>query len=133
MKTCFVCHEARPLEDFHRDAAREDGRRSTCKPCRALSSRWEKLEARYSLSREEFYKLLDEQDGRCAICLTHLPKGTAVVDHCHETGVVRGLLCTPCNLGLGHFKDGREPFIFDQARAYVTKCTPHPFNPSTGC
>lgn len=129
MKTCRICLEAKELTEFHRNAGSPDGRRSNCKECRREISRWQKLEARYSLSRDAFYALLGEQGGRCAICLKHMPKGTAVVDHCHDTGIVRGLLCAPCNLGLGHFKDGREPELFDRAKRYI-QCR-NPFNPST--
>ncbi|MEU7890254.1 endonuclease VII domain-containing protein [Microbispora bryophytorum] len=48
-----------------------------------------------------------EQGGRCAICdqfLSDSQKRPAI-DHDHMTGVIRGLLCDPCNKGLGHFRD----------------------------
>jgi len=51
--------------------------------------------------------MLEEQEHKCAICLTSdvdLEKLLAV-DHCHTTGKVRGLLCSNCNLALGNFKD----------------------------
>jgi hypothetical protein len=54
--------------------------------------------------------MLEEQDNKCAICksdnLMHRTKWH--VDHCHETGKIRGLLCTLCNVGLGSFKDNKE-------------------------
>lgn len=60
------------------------------------------LERTYGLSPEQYEKLLTEQNGLCAIC----QKTEAHhVDHNHENGQVRGLLCSSCNLGLGHFKD----------------------------
>jgi hypothetical protein len=46
--------------------------------------------------------MFDEQDGKCLICQEAV---TLVVDHCHTTGQIRGLLCNPCNTSLGHFKD----------------------------
>ena len=53
---------------------------------------------RYGLSPKEFLEMLDKQGGHCALC-----DGPAVcVDHNHTTGKVRGLLCVPCNLGLGY-------------------------------
>lgn len=55
---------------------------------------------RYGLSQEEFIAMLVKQGGHCALCV-----GPAVcVDHSHITGKVRGLLCFPCNLGLGYFE-----------------------------
>ena len=48
------------------------------------------------------------QSGLCKICKKDIVIGGrtgAKVDHCHETGKIRGLLCNRCNLGLGYFKD----------------------------
>src|SRR6266496_2487695 len=63
----------------------------------------------YGLTPEEFDTLLASQDGRCAICRSETPKsrrnGTWCVDHDHETGRIRGLLCTACNRALGLFGD----------------------------
>lgn len=52
--------------------------------------------------------LFDEQDGRCAICRGLCEIDKLCVDHCHSTLVNRGLLCKPCNIGLGHFADSPE-------------------------
>ena len=67
---------------------------------------------RYGLTIEEFDSLLDAQGGVCAICrspetylLASGKDSRLSVDHCHETGVVRGLLCRSCNLVLGHLGD----------------------------
>jgi len=66
---------------------------------------------RYGISFEQYTKRSVAQNGVCAICRkpeTWIVKGTLAllsVDHDHETGRVRGLLCHSCNLGLGHFKD----------------------------
>lgn len=62
------------------------------------------LRWKYDISLEEFEALVTEQGNRCAICDTEFSK-TPHVDHDHETGAVRGLLCSPCNTGLGHFRD----------------------------
>lgn len=72
------------------------------------------LKRLFGLSFAEYEKLLDKQDGCCAICgererLTIRGKVTALaVDHCHKNGVVRGLLCSKCNQGLGCFRDDTE-------------------------
>lgn len=56
------------------------------------------------LSAEEYDTLLQRQKGVCAIC-GRKPEERLVVDHDHSSGKVRGLLCSPCNLGLGIFED----------------------------
>jgi len=57
-------------------------------------------------------------DNRCAICrLSPSSVGPLVIDHDHDSGTVRGLLCKGCNLGLGHFKD--DPYLLDDARKYL--------------
>lgn len=72
---------------------------------------------RYRLNGEGFQQLWDEQEGKCAGCLGELAhplvKKLATglrpeVDHCHKTGVVRGLLCRECNGFLGKVKDNAE-------------------------
>lgn len=57
----------------------------------------------YGVTRAEWYAMLISQSGRCLICLD--PMVEPSVDHDHATGLVRGLLCKPCNLGLGSFRD----------------------------
>jgi Recombination endonuclease VII len=84
----------------------------------------------YGLAHEDFGRMLMEQGGRCAICRTEIyPVGgtdengnkltVACVDHCHESGAVRGLLCTHCNKALGHFKD--DPARMRTAADYIEK------------
>ena len=62
------------------------------------------------MSLQEFQERLVSQHGKCKICtrelqLIALSGDSVVVDHCHVTGKVRGLLCNECNRGLGYFKD----------------------------
>lgn len=69
---------------------------------------------RYGVTYAEVEAMLSAQGGECAICKKGLRldgvkgRDKAVVDHCHSTGVVRGLLCTPCNLMLGYAADRPE-------------------------
>jgi hypothetical protein len=64
-----------------------------------------KLKHRYGLTFEQHQEMFEKQGGKCALCAER----TAVdVDHDHDTGAVRGLLCRACNLGLGMFKDAVE-------------------------
>jgi hypothetical protein len=72
---------------------------------------------RYKITMDGYNALLQSQNGRCAIC-GDLPsvKGL-VVDHDHITGRVRGLLCDPCNVGIGRLKDSAA--IAEAAAAYL--------------
>lgn len=71
-----------------------------------------KLRERYGISVEEYNSLFDFQDGRCAICETHQIdlKTRLCVDHCHDTGEVRGLLCHSCNVSVGLMQDNAHRF-----------------------
>jgi hypothetical protein len=65
----------------------------------------------YGIAAEEYDALLVAQGNRCAICGSPDWPGKdnrPHVDHNHETGQIRGLLCGPCNVGLGQFKDDPE-------------------------
>lgn len=76
---------------------------------------WE-LRKKYSLTREQYADMNKAQNGLCAICSKPETRRHArtkrvmdlVVDHCHRTGNVRGLLCSNCNGGLGSFDDDVE-------------------------
>lgn len=70
-----------------------------------------RLNLEYGLTVEQYEAMLGEQGGGCAICGTKIADRANrrhYVDHCHETGIVRGVLCSACNSGLGHFKDNRD-------------------------
>jgi hypothetical protein len=76
-----------------------------------LGARKRMLKQKYNLSIEEFDKMFETQNFKCAICSnTHSygRRNTLHVDHCHETGKVRGLLCNNCNAGMGLLQDNIE-------------------------
>ena len=64
------------------------------------------LQNTYGISLDDYNKLFAQQGGKCAIC--EKPQSEFnypfYVDHNHQTGKVRGLLCCGCNTGLGHFE-----------------------------
>jgi uncharacterized protein (DUF927 family) len=79
---------------------------------------------KYGLTPEEYNRLRALQDGRCAICRRHETKGKSfdrllAVDHCHATGVNRGLLCVNCNAILGHAQDSTAVLL--AAIAYLER------------
>lgn len=78
-----------------------------------------KLRRNYGLDLAEYFRMYGTQHGCCKLCGQEPPDGQAlVVDHCHESGKVRALLCSHCNLGLGHFRD--NPDLLRAAAQYVT-------------
>jgi hypothetical protein len=78
------------------------------------------LVARYGISIERFEELLEQQGFKCGICDSKLDAGFfTAVDHCHETGLIRGILCSRCNTALGGFRD--NPEILRRAIEYVER------------
>jgi Autographiviridae endonuclease VII len=118
MKTCSRCAEEKPLDEYY--VVKKTGYvHAACKQCTCKSAKvWRdanpekfrsairnnQLLKKYGLQAGEYEALHAKQGGACAIC-GDTPEGNLRVDHCHETGVVRGLLCHPCNAGIGLLRD----------------------------
>jgi hypothetical protein len=123
-KWCPDCSTVLPLTDFVRTVASASGYSAYCKPCHNARSRASRekvggsrsyhLTRRYGITAAEADYLLDRQQGLCAICKV---APAAHVDHDHETGAVRALLCFNCNGGLGQFRD--DPLALHAAAYYV--------------
>lgn len=79
------------------------------------------LMRKYGITVEEYDRIYELQGGRCAICGTHQSelKKSLAVDHNHNTGEVRGLLCDNCNKGIGCLQDSTE--VLDSASAYLRR------------
>lgn len=82
-------------------------------------SRGERLQRQYSITEEQYETIFKKQEGRCSICNCHQHYQRLSVDHDHKTGMVRGLLCTNCNRGLGRFFD--SALRLRNAAAYIEK------------
>lgn len=123
-KWCPDCGGVLSLEEFPRSRANANGRGSYCLAChnergrKSLAerggSRTYHLSRRYGISAEEADLMLVDQGGLCAICAK---APAAHVDHDHDSGAVRSLLCFNCNGGLGQFKD--DPVLLRVAARYV--------------
>tara|TARA_B100000287_G_C20148749_1_gene589280 strand:+ start:56 stop:520 length:465 start_codon:yes stop_codon:yes gene_type:complete len=91
-------------------------------PVNKLKRRETHLKKVYGIDLSEYNRLLESQDYACCICRTKHPGnkgggGNFHVDHCHETGRVRGLLCSSCNTALGSFKE--DPSVLYKAADYL--------------
>lgn len=78
------------------------------------------LKRNYGISLDEYHELVKQQNGVCAICKSPPPEGRKKrlsIDHCHNTGVVRGLLCDNCNRSLGLLKDSID--VLENAIQYL--------------
>jgi hypothetical protein len=125
-KKCSKCKEFKELTHFYKNRHKSDGLQDRCRVChKEYLNKWraENPEKRkqqnarrnhrvnnlrnlYGLSPEDFELMARTQNGLCAICQS-LPD-QLVVDHCHITGNVRGLLCNKCNRGIGQLNDDIE-------------------------
>jgi hypothetical protein len=114
VKSCTKCEVEKPIEEFsfsrgyaqwckecHREAARISSKKRTPE-----QNRTKHLKRAYNLTAEEFTYLVMEQGGVCGIC--GLVPSSLFVDHNHQTGEVRGLLCQKCNSGIGFLGDSLE-------------------------
>lgn len=104
--------------------ARDDRRAAALKYSRSERSRELRLAKLYGITLADYDAMLAAQSGLCAICSAGEPGGNANhwhVDHNHQTGRVRGLLCTRCNIGLGYFQD--DPDRLANALAYLASDT----------
>ena len=111
----------------NKEKTKEYGRRSykkltpEQKKQKAHKSRMRSLQRKYGISAENWQMLYERQGGLCALC--RVPgrtgrHGILSVDHCHETGRIRGLLCTPCNSAIGILGESRERIA--RVLAYVS-------------
>lgn len=160
-KTCRICGETKPLEDFYAMVGMRDGHRNECKVCN-LAQKQQRYEAdpgkhiarvqawqhqnkehvnayqrrnnarperkrrardayyrrTFGLSADEFDARLGAQGGGCAICGARPERVASLhLDHCHETGEIRGICCSRCNQGLGLFRD--DPDLLEAAVRYL--------------
>lgn len=127
--TCYqkVWHAENPDQAKAYDAAYRDAHRET------LRKNWNRADAKrgrvafypknlykFNITKEEYKVLVESQNGLCAICTKPWCRRLCI-DHNHQTGKVRGLLCGPCNAGIGMLQD--SPIIMSNAIAYIQRTT----------
>ena len=131
LKTCGVCKEKKSLEEFYdkKNKGGSLGKDHCCKKCRNIKSKdhyqrnpkkyWEKQIGRnFNITPKEYEDMFEKQNYRCAICKEYKSSKRLTVDHCHETGKVRGLLCDSCNLGIGMF--GHNTAVLESAIRFLS-------------
>jgi hypothetical protein len=127
MKTCTKCGKTKELDEFYKYDKDKQKYRSDCKSCREVVKKaWQKanpearrkhsLKQKYGLSIEDYEKMLFEQGNCCYICNDETK---LVVDHCHKSEKVRGLLCNHCNVMLGMARD--NPALLRLAANYLER------------
>ena len=140
-KTCRDCGETKPLEAFVKNKKAPDGRQYWCKACKQATQRANYTtengrrayyKVQYGITPEDFDRMLEAQDGKCAICgredstskidpskAQHKSVHRLHIDHDHTTGEIRALLCGTCNRGIGSFHE--NPELLEAAARYLRR------------
>lgn len=141
LKSCNKCGQTKPLSAFYADKRNVTyGVTGQCRACmtarnRAVYSKlpleerqrryrshaakwkWYSVKHKYGITRDEYMAMEQKQDGLCAACGLPPHDGQLRIDHCHDTGRVRGLLCHQCNAALGLLKE--DPARIEGLAAYA--------------
>jgi hypothetical protein len=107
------------------DKVREHRKRSPKRSYSIEAKRIIHRRNRYGVTPEAYDAMLVKQAGACKVC-GKKPKQNKVlvVDHCHETEKIRGLLCTPCNVAIGNLGDNEAGLL--RALNYIRDARPRP-------
>jgi hypothetical protein len=113
-KICRKCHASKPktTEFFAVNKVLKGGFNSWCRECIRDVAKGQRIRKEYGISRAEYTAMF--ADAYCAICQTG---HRLVLDHCHNMGTPRGVLCSNCNTGIGMFKD--DPHLMEAAAVYI--------------
>ena len=106
-KKCSRCLEMKTVDMFGKDRYTKDGLHACCKDCKTDIQ----LQHEFGITLREYENLLKRQNGKCACCGANNPGNNRTrfaVDHSHQTGKIRGLLCFRCNVTLGHCNDDSD-------------------------
>lgn len=129
--TCPKCKQQYTAEHFLKRSSLIGLRAKLCLKCRDKFLNQMKngprtpfdygLKHKYGIREADFNKMEQDQNGKCAICFKVPERGRLVVDHDHNTGKVRGLLCNTCNSGMGKLGDSIENL--ESAVLYLKRTT----------
>jgi len=138
-KWCYRCKKVKDLSEFYKSSRSANGIQGHCKSCtKDVAKEWRaknrtvnrryglnwRLKYKFNMSLDEYNNLLESQGHKCAICgqpemtsRNGIPK-MMCIDHDHDTGKVRGLLCNNCNRGIGLI--GEDPNWLQKAILYLS-------------
>ena len=124
-RVCRICKEERDLSDFNKGWL--GGYSPNCRGCdkergkeyynRIKKFSEKRIEKAYGITKKDYDFMYETQEGKCQICGEK--HKTLCIDHDHNTGKVRGLLCNHCNWAIGHFRDDVERI--ENAKNYLEK------------
>ncbi len=118
-KKCRKCTVEKPISEFYKDSTKTDGYNNRCKECLKLDhakyyeKNSDKIRAyrrnygrvfRYGIDENHVLDMIKEQEFKCPVCGNEINL-TSHVDHDHESGIIRGILCKNCNIALGLLSD----------------------------
>ena len=140
MKVCSHCRQAKSEDEYYicrkklKSGKIKETLRYVCKACdrKAKRERDRKnpelradkhLRNKYGITLADKRRMIQQQGGKCAICPVKLEDlSKSHVDHCHETGEIRGVLCHNCNRGIGYLKHDTQ--IILSASQYLARSRP---------
>lgn len=114
-RVCSKCHIEKPIDEFYAHGQREGRHRPDCKTCHNIRAKIRQDRSRYGLEPNEVKEMFLRADNSCEIC------GGRPIKLCidHKGSVIRGILCDPCNIGLGMFRD--NPILMRNAIDYLKR------------
>ncbi len=119
MKKCSLCKKEKPKKYFNKYSNSSDGLQTYCRSCQKI----DKALRRYNLEICDYNELIKITN--CQICNVELTSSVTplatkrVIDHCHSSNIVRGVLCSHCNTGIGFLKEDIN--ILNSAIEYILK------------
>ena len=113
-KTCSKCNLTLDLNMFVNSKLGKHGKAGQCKSCRNKKNQEYRNKNFYGITEPEYQQLLADSNNICRLCGN---SGSLVVDHNHDTGKVRGMICRQCNSAIGMLHD--SPVLISKVLQYM--------------
>lgn len=111
---CSKCKQNLPVTAYCKNKSQKTGYNYACKQCMRPYTRKHNLPKKYGITEEQYVSKFQAQAGKCACCKVDISNSDAShtsrphLDHNHQTGQVRDILCGRCNLAAGNVLDSSE-------------------------